>query len=128
MDLHSERSDNMHILIVHNLFGFVVTPTSTIFLTSGKSSRILCPLFLHAIIALLINTATNKFIHLMKIIQHIYVLLLLQPQVLQSSHGTYPQSFLHTVFVKVSEEQTLIGKDRFELIFECLRFFLQRYP
>ena len=33
-------------------------------------------------------------IHLMKIIQHIYVLLLLQLQVLQSSHGTYSQPSL----------------------------------
>ena len=28
----------------------------------------------------------------------------------------------NSIFVKVSEEQTLIGKDRFELVFECLRF------
>ena len=31
---------------------------------------------------------------LMKIIQHICVLLLLQLQVLQSSHGTYPKTYL----------------------------------
>jgi len=39
----------------------VAAPAATIFLTSGKSSGILCPLFSHAIIALLITFA--KFSH-----------------------------------------------------------------
>ena len=50
----------------------------------------------------------------MKIIQHIYVLLLLQLQVLQSSHGTYPQpskEFFPLLREKKSPQIIQIWKD-----------------
>ncbi len=55
----------------------------------GRNSNML---FFKFIFIFLLKVSYN--IHLMKIIQHIYVLLLLQLQVLQSSHGTYPQPSL----------------------------------